>query len=178
MKIKGVNLGGWLVLEKWIAPDVFQGTDANDENDLYEALTKDEITGRLDYHRANFIQEKDFKWIADSGCNLVRLPVPYSIFGDVGDRIGCVEYVDQSFDWADKYGLKIMLDLHTVPGSQNGLDNGGVCGLCTWHLKPEYVHKTLDVLQELAKRYGMNNALFGVEVLNEPIDEKTFHMTA
>lgn len=28
MKIKGVNLGNWLVLEKWMNPALFEGTTA------------------------------------------------------------------------------------------------------------------------------------------------------
>ncbi len=31
MFIKGVNLGNWLVLEKWMSPSLFAGTDAADE---------------------------------------------------------------------------------------------------------------------------------------------------
>ena len=27
-KIKGVNLGNWLVLEKWMSPELFAGTTA------------------------------------------------------------------------------------------------------------------------------------------------------
>ena len=30
-KIRGVNLGGWLVLEKWMTPSVFEGLAAVDE---------------------------------------------------------------------------------------------------------------------------------------------------
>lgn len=28
MKVKGVNLGNWLVLEKWMSPALFDGTTA------------------------------------------------------------------------------------------------------------------------------------------------------
>lgn len=31
MYIKGVNLGNWLVLEKWMSPGLFAGTTAEDE---------------------------------------------------------------------------------------------------------------------------------------------------
>lgn len=41
MKIKGVNLGNWLVLEKWMSPALFYGTDAMDEYDLPRALSKE-----------------------------------------------------------------------------------------------------------------------------------------
>ena len=32
--IKGVNLGNWLVLEKWMSPGLFAGTEAEDESQL------------------------------------------------------------------------------------------------------------------------------------------------
>lgn len=31
MHVKGVNLGNWLVLEKWMSPSLFEGTTAEDE---------------------------------------------------------------------------------------------------------------------------------------------------
>ena len=31
VKLRGVNLGGWLVLEKWMTPSVFEGLQATDE---------------------------------------------------------------------------------------------------------------------------------------------------
>ncbi len=31
MKVKGVNLENWLVLEKWMNPALFEGTTAEDE---------------------------------------------------------------------------------------------------------------------------------------------------
>lgn len=40
MKIKGVNLGNWLVLEKWMNPALFYGTDAQDEYDLPRQLSR------------------------------------------------------------------------------------------------------------------------------------------
>ena len=30
--------------------------------------------------------------------------------------------------WAQEFGLKIMLDIHAAPGSQNGFDNSGRMG--------------------------------------------------
>ena len=33
-EIRGVNLGNWLVLEKWMEPELFRGTTAEDETEL------------------------------------------------------------------------------------------------------------------------------------------------
>lgn len=53
MKIKGVNLGNWLVLEKWMSSELFKGADADDEEDFYAMLSSDLIcirflTARMD----------------------------------------------------------------------------------------------------------------------------------
>lgn len=39
-------------------------------------------------------------------------------------------------DWAEECGVQILIDLHTVPGSQNGYDNGGITGVCKWCKDP------------------------------------------
>ena len=41
MKVKGVNLGNWLVLEKWMSPSLFDGTTAEDEYYLPTQLSKE-----------------------------------------------------------------------------------------------------------------------------------------
>lgn len=169
MQIRGVNFGNWLVLEKWMSPELFDGIDAEDEVWLNRVMDQAEKEALLKKHRDTYITEKDFKQVADWGLNLVRLPVPFFVFGDREPYIGCIEYVDKAFDWAEKYGVQILLDLHTVPGSQNGYDNGGITGVCKWCKNPEEVEFALSVLERLAQRYGNRRGLYGIEVLNEPI---------
>ena len=169
MKIKGVNLGNWLVLEKWMNPALFEGTDAEDETWLARRLSSEEFAARLKEHRETYITEKDFEKIAGYGLNLVRIPVPYFIFGDRKPFVGCIEYLDRAFEGAGKHGLKVLIDLHTSPGNQNGYDNGGLVGVCKWRKNPEEVIYVLEVLKKLAKRYAYMEELFGIEVLNEPI---------
>jgi glucan 1,3-beta-glucosidase len=62
-----------------------------------------------------------------------------------------------------------LIDLHTVPDSQNGFDNGGICGVCKWHQNEAYVKFALDLLERLTLRYRDKTALWGIEVLNEPV---------
>ena len=94
--------------------------------------------------------------------------MPYFIFGDRPPFIGCVDELDKAFNWADKYGLTILIDLHTAPMSQNGFDNGGISGVCKWAQLPDEVEFVLSVLERLAKRYGNREALMGIEIINEP----------
>lgn len=168
-KIRGVNLGNWLVLEKWMSPQIFDGTQANDEIWLNRDLDRDTLEQRMRRHRDTYVTAEDFAMIAARGIRQVRIPVPYFIFGDRAPLIGCVEYLDQAFDWAEQYGIQILVDLHTVPGGQNGYDNGGLTGVCKWHRNPAEVEFVLTVLERLAQRYRDREGLWGIEVLNEPI---------
>ncbi len=174
MYIKGVNLGNWLVLEKWMSPGLFAGTTAEDEYYLPTQLPREVYEARIKTHRAEYITERDFTRIKAMGMNTVRIPVPYFIFGDREPFIGCVEELDCAFNWAERHGLKILIDLHTAPNSQNGFDNGGISGVCKWSQEPEEVEFELTVLERLAQRYGRREGLWGIEVINEPITEETW----
>ena len=145
MEIKGVNLGNWLVLEKWMSPGLWRGTTAEDEYYLPRQLSKEAYEARIKIHRSEYISERDFARIAEMGMNTVRIPVPYFIFGDREPFIGCIEELDKAFDWAEKYDLKILIDLHTAPMSQNGFDNGGLSGVCKWAQLPDEVEFVLNL---------------------------------
>ena len=176
MYVKGVNLGNWLVLEKWMSPALFEGTTAEDEYYLPTQLSPEVYEARIKIHRSEYITERDFACIKHIGLNTVRIPVPYFIFGDRPPFIGCIEELDNAFAWAEKYGLKILIDLHTAPLSQNGFDNGGISGVCKWSQTPAEVDFVLNVLEKLAKRYGNRKGLFGITPINEPITEEVWEV--
>ncbi|MBR2603201.1 MAG: cellulase family glycosylhydrolase [Clostridia bacterium] len=167
-KIRGVNLGNWLVLEKWMSPELFSGTTAADETYLCLQLSENEKRTRMKTHRDHYITSRDFAYLREKGINAIRLPVPFFVFEDVGPYVSCTEYVDKCMKWANQAGIQVLLDLHTVPGSQNGSDNSGLCGITQWCNHPKRVEMTFDVLERLALRYGQDPALMGIEVLNEP----------
>jgi hypothetical protein len=172
MQINGVNLGNWLVLEKWMSPELFAGTDAEDEYWLPRRLSRDVYEARIRQHRSEYINERDFMTIKSWGLDTVRIPVPYFIFGDREPFMGCIGELDKAFAWAEKYGLKILIDLHTAPEGQNGFDNGGISGVCKWAQNPSEVEFVLTVLERLAERYAKRDGLWGIEVLNEPVSEE------
>lgn len=172
-KIRGVNLGGWLVLERWITENLFSDVKSLDETYLGLELGPDRVRERLKVHRDEFITERDFEDIACKGFNAVRIPVPFYLFEDVGPYVHCYEYVDNAFNWAEKFGLKVLIDLHTVPGGHNGTDNSGIIGICQWSTKQEFVDYTVQVLGKIAQRYGSRKAMWGIGALNEPMCSDT-----
>lgn len=177
MKLRGVNLGNWLSLEKWMQPELFHGVDGEDEMDFFAQLPPQEACSRLRTHYETYITQNDFAFMADAGVNMVRIPIPYYIYGEPG-RPASIDCLDHAFDWAEQYGLKILIDLHSVRGGQNGFDNSGACGLCTWHKHPEYVEETLQLLESLAKRYAERPSLMGIGPINEPASEHIMALNA
>ena len=188
VRVHGVNLGGWLVLERWMKESLFQGVNGKDETCFCVQLGREEASRRLHEHWDTWITEEDFAWIADHGFNAVRIPVGHWIFGPSSgypyhkrfgaDRHpyvdGGIERLDKAFDWAEKHGLLILIDLHCAPGCQNGFDNGGLEGVCDWWKDPKNVDFTVLTLERLAERYGQRKTLWGIETLNEPFPVKAF----
>jgi glucan 1,3-beta-glucosidase len=168
-RLRGVNLGSWLVLEKWMVPDVYHGVDAPDEYSLCLALGN-EAGIRLNRHRETFITAEDFRWIRDSGLNAVRLPVGYWALEAPKPYVESARFIDFALDQAHQNGLKLLLDLHGAPGSQNGWDHSGRSGPINWPKDPQNIQETLRVLESFAQKYGSHPALFGIELLNEPRD--------
>lgn len=165
-KLQGVNLGGWLVLEKWLIPGLFAGMSADDEYGLCARLgdSKHDI---LNNHRQSFITMNDFAVLARHGVNAVRIPVGYWVFEDDGPYVNTAHYLDWAVAAAAQYDIYVLIDLHAAPGSQNGWDHSGSIGGIAW-TQPANIAKTLDVLERLADRYGNAPNLWGIEVLNEP----------
>jgi glucan 1,3-beta-glucosidase len=166
-KLRGVNLGGWLVLEKWMTPSLFEGLEANDETNFCNELGEAKYE-RLKAHRDSFIQKSDFTWLSIQGVNAVRIPVGHWILDGQAPYVAAAEYLDTAMDWADEIGLKVIIDLHAAPGSQNGWDHSGKAGEILWHTKEENIVRSLDIVGQLAERYAGRPSLYGIELLNEP----------
>ena len=175
MKVRGVNLGNWLVLEKWMGASPLASAKAEDDRGLIDEVPADELAAALEHHRATFITEMDFVWLAQSGVDLVRIPVPYYLFG-TDHHTACIEHLDHAFEWAQRWGIKVLVDLHTVPLSQNAFDNGGYMGICAWAQDQARIDATVDLLERIARRYAGNPALWGIEALNEPANEFILEM--
>lgn len=165
--IHGVNLGGWLVIEKWITPSLFTGTDAIDE---YTLSLHPNGKRRIKEHRQTFITENDFKWLHTHGINLVRIPVGHWLF-DTTD----IQHLDNAMSWAEKHDIKVLIDMHAAPGSQNGHDHSGRSGKAEWFNNTDHIDKTTNLLNKIAKRYQKSPALWGIELLNEPVISSIRH---
>lgn len=163
--IKGVNLGGWFVLERWMSQSLFEGLKTNDETGFVTQHPNPKEA--LEKHWETFIQSSDFKYIKSLGIHSVRIPIPWWLRGEE-PYISPLKYIKHALDLASQYDLMVMLDLHTAPGSQNGFDNGGIEGVIEWHIDNKNIEKTVDVLSYISKELLNHPSVFSIEVLNEP----------
>lgn len=180
---RGVNLGGWLLLEPGPAADLFsRHIDAdNDPAEIpacewkqMEVLRKKNAVSDLRDHREKHITREDFARIKACGLNSVRLPFGYWIV--TGPSPGepyegpALEYIDRAIDWAEEFGLQVLLDLHGCPGGESG---DAPCGhhqrpVGVWHWSDWNFWESLKVLETVAKRYQGRRAVTGISVCNEP----------
>lgn len=163
--IKGVNLGGWLILEKWMTPSLFNGYKGEDE---FEFMQNKDASSRLKKHRDTFITEYDFKWLSDHNINLVRIPVGYWLFETIDGLEPSIKYLDSAMEWAERHNIKVLIDMHGAKGSQNGKNHSGKAGEIGWFKHASNKSDTKELLIKVAKRYKDSKALFGIELLNEP----------
>ncbi|KIW01817.1 uncharacterized protein PV09_06670 [Verruconis gallopava] len=178
LPIRGVNLGGWLSLEPFITPSLFDAVPgAVDEYTLCQKLgTKAAQT--LEEHYSTFITEDDFKAIAAAGLDHVRIPYSYwavrTYDGDPYVANVSWRYLLRAIEWARKYGLRVSLDLHAVPGSQNGWNHSGRQGSVDWIVGPDgalNAQRSLDIHQQLATFFAQpryNNVVTFYGLVNEP----------
>ncbi|KAJ4965576.1 hypothetical protein NE237_017425 [Protea cynaroides] len=125
-------------------------------------------------HWSTYILEEDFKFVSENGLNAVRIPVGWWIASDpnppkpyVG---GSLQALDNAFLWAQNYSVKIIIDLHAAPGSQNGNEHSSSRdGSQDWGKTDENIQETVAVIDFLTARYAKNSSLYAVELINEPV---------
>jgi glucan 1,3-beta-glucosidase len=131
-------------------------------------------------HWNSWVNYNDFQKIASSGMNVVRIPIGYWAYDNSGSPYikGAADYMDAAIDWArgTHPPLKVIIDLHGAPGSQNGFDNSGVkTANPTWltdgGVGGATSQQALAVLKTISQKYAQRSyqdVVIGIELLNEP----------
>ncbi|KAJ7719597.1 exo-beta-1,3-glucanase [Mycena metata] len=143
---RGVNLGGWLVTEPFNPGSVRE-------------------------------TEQDFANIAAAGLNWVRIPIGFWAIEAINDEpflVGtswtyflkaqvlpsgskrCLH--THRIQWARKYGIRIFMDLHALPGSQNGWNHSGKAGTINLQVPDTYPWALLTLLSSMHGVMGIANA--------------------
>ena len=120
IRLKGFGIGSWLNLEHYM---VGLPTPDSVIRSSFEAVYgKANAVKFWEKYTYSFIKEEDFELIRESGANFLRVPFNYRLFIDDNKESLKEEgftYLTYLLDLCDKYGIYVLLDLHTAPGGQN-----------------------------------------------------------
>jgi len=192
---RGVNCGGLFVLEPWITPNFTKWTIDLGDQYVYSQMNTNPSPGYtlLETHWNTWYTKNDFMQMKAAGLNSVRLPVGwwyYAAAAQVPNEVYTVPKqlitdpahpITNVIKWAQAAGLVVLLDLHGVPGSQNGLDNSGRRSNDTnparwgyqWFYDQEKLDQTVKIVVEMAKYIQLLNSsgtdnVIALELVNEP----------
>jgi endoglucanase len=174
--LKGLNLGGWFIMEKWMCP-----LDSGSLPDTYSAITNlDRRFGvateqsLIHTYQTNWITTGDLNNITNGGYNCVRMPVWWGNFYSItnttssGWRPDAFTVLDWLVTNCASRGIYVIIDMHGVVGGQSASDSTG------WANQNQYWNSSLNQSQtaymwtQLAAHYKGNSAVAGYDLINEP----------
>lgn len=134
---------------------------------------------QIEDHYNTFITEQDIAEIAGAGLNFVRVPIPFWIV-DTWDNEPFLakvswKYLLRLFRWCRKYGIRVNLDLHTIPGSQNGFNHSGKLtnvNFMATSMGFANAQRTLDyirIITEFISQPQYQNIVPVFGIINEPL---------
>lgn len=186
-RMLGVNLGGWLVTEPFIVPALYEPYE-NTSSPVVDEFTLSQryrseggvenLRQKLTEHYETFITEQDFASIAAAGLNWVRLPFGFWAIETYANEPFLEgvswNYVLKAIQWARKYGLRINLDLHAAPGSQNAYNHSGRLNFLNFlmgRMGRANGDRTMDYIQRVTQFISqpeIRNVVPMFSVINEP----------
>ena len=179
--IRGTNLGHWLNPEGYMFA-FGKCNSAHMIDEMFKQLVGPEETRKFwKAFKENYITEKDIAFIAKTGANTVRLPLNYKLFTDedyldlTGPGDG-FKIVDKVIGWCRKYGLKVILDMHSCPGGNTGDNIDDSWGHAWLFEEACYQKQYCEIWQKIAKRYANEPVVLAYDLMNEPISSRLANM--
>lgn len=168
-----------------MTPSVYRYSNTYDEWHLCASLGRDGCRSLLERHWSTFITRDDLSDIARAGLNAVRIPIGYwAVDAYLLDyepyTPGQYPYLIQAVQWAREFGISVSIDLHGLPGSQNGQDNSGLSGVIEFTANMTNTDRTLGVLRNLSAEFSRSDyggVVKAIELANEPRLTGDFTMT-
>ena len=175
----GVNLGGWLAKEKTHDPiwwNAIGGADAEDEWTLCKILGS-KCGPTLESRYASFINNATIDKLASVGVNTLRIPTTYAAWIRVpGSQFytgNQINYLRAVSNYAiDKYGMHIIVGLHSLPGGVNNLDIGEAYQHDDWFFNAtnlQYTYAAVDGVLNFISTSGRMGS-FTFAPINEASD--------
>jgi len=167
-KANGVNLGGWLEKEKTHDPIWWDQYAPNAPDEWTFCKTLGSQCGPvLEARYASFLNTSTIDQLASVGVNLLRIPTTYAAWVKVpGSELysgNQQSYLRTISNYAiEKYGMHVIIGLHSLPGGVNNLDIGEALMHDAWFYNStnlNYSFQAVDAVLNFIKTSGHKNAV-------------------
>lgn len=115
------------------------------------------------HHETSTVTEEDYRDIAALGFNCVRLCLWHKVFRDDGGW----EWLKLHRWWAQRHGLRLILDMHGPPG---GYQSNGYRG--RFWKSPELQQELVDFWVRAAEVFKDDPVIAAFDLMNEPLPPK------
>jgi len=176
VQLRGLNLGGWFIMEKWMCP-----LDSGNLPDTYSAITNLDsrfgvITEQSLIHtyQTSWITTTDLDNITNGGFNCVRMPVWWGNFYSItnttasGWRSDAFTVLDWLVTNCASRGIYVVLDMHGVIGGESTSGDTGQQNLNQYWTSAVDQSETDYMWTKLATHYNGNPTIAGYDLINEP----------
>ena len=170
--LRGCNIGSWMTMEYYLYG--IYGSEHILRMMANEILGQEKGSFLFESMMEHFFNESDVAYLKSIGNNVLRLTMNYRHFEDESNPDVFLESgfrrVDKVLEWCEKYGLYAILDLHSVPGHQNGnwcSDNA--TGEARFWNNEYFYRRFIALWEEFARRYRGRSIVAGYNILNEPV---------
>lgn len=166
--LKGICFGGWLMMEgymlggKNIPEHIFKTR-------LSDLFGKEYPVRFTKMFRDAFVTQEDMIRVKEMGFNCVRLPFNCRLIKEKGG----LELIKGIISLLAKYELYVILDMHSVPGSQNADWHSDSGGKALFFKENRYIDEYLRLWKILSKEFKSEKWIAGYDVMNEPVTDRT-----
>lgn len=120
------------------------------------------------------ISESDVRFLKESwNVNVVRWQLSWQDWNSPANTANPEQYdvwlesalngLDQALPWFSKYGVKVLIDLHTAPGGRNQARENRIFS------DSRFQAQFVQVWNKIAARYAGSAVVWGYDLVNEPI---------
>ncbi|KAK9431955.1 glycoside hydrolase superfamily [Lipomyces doorenjongii] len=180
----GTNIGGWFMLEKWLAPSLHTSNKSSDDSEFAAVSSSvkdmglDRTRSKWDHHYDSFVNNADWNWLVEKHVNAIRVPLGFYVLGPdfvkgtPFDKVsGVYEHAWKKYkgmiELARTNNIGVLIDLHAVPGGANPDSHSGVSGGGKFFSSSSHVSLALDCVAYIAREVKDYDNVIGIQIVNE-----------
>lgn len=174
VSLRGVNLGGWLLIETWMTPADTSGLPDNFSiiqtlDNRFGVATEQSL---IKTYQQSWITTADLDNIRAEGMNVIRVPVWWANFETLSGqwRSDAFDMLDWVVSQAAARGIYTIIDMHGVVGAQSTSQDTGQQNLNAYWTSSADQTATNQIMMKIAAHYNGNPNVAAYDLMNEPMN--------